>query len=321
VAEIERCDRYTAWTKYDFKVVLKKFYKWLKGNDELFPDEVRWIKPRIKGGKRMLPEELLSEEEVNKIARAAGNPRDKALVMVLYESGCRIGEIASLKLKNVSFDQYGAVLRVTGKTGDRRVRIVSSVPLLASWLDFHPHRDDPNADLWASWVRRYSDHAPSYATIVKTLKELAEAAGVHHRIYPHLFRHSRATNLASRLTEAQMKEHFGWVQSSKMASVYVHLSGRDVDNAILSTYGKANTEQAKPTENFSPKPCARCNLENAPSSKFCSKCGYALNVETVIQAETARKNADSRMNTLMQDPEFKALYDKKALNLGITADV
>ena len=34
-------------------------------------------------------------------------------------------------------------------------------------------------------------------------------------------------------TEAQMKEHFGWVPGSYMPSTYVHLSGKDVDGAIL----------------------------------------------------------------------------------------
>lgn len=28
-------------TKYDFKIVLKMFYKWLKGNDEIMPQEIR----------------------------------------------------------------------------------------------------------------------------------------------------------------------------------------------------------------------------------------------------------------------------------------
>jgi len=33
------------------------------------------------------------------------------------------------------------------------------------------------------------------------------------------------------LTEAQMKEYLGWVGDSRMASTYVHLSGRNIDDA------------------------------------------------------------------------------------------
>jgi len=316
VAEIEKCERYAAWTKYDFKVILKKFYKWLKGNDELFPEEVRWIHPSVRGSKRTLPEELVTEDEVKRMAEAAMHPRDKALVMVLYESGCRIGEIMSLKLKNVQFDEYGAVLRVTGKTGDRRVRVVASAPLLASWFDVHPSRSDPNAAVWVGRYRRYSGHVPSYASLLVVLRGLAVKAGVKRRIYPHLFRHSRATNLASKLTEAQMKEHFGWVQSSKMASVYVHLSGRDVDNAILQTYGLVNKELTAPDEKFVPKNCPRCKTANSPISKFCSCCGFVLDAETVYQAESERKKADDLMNLLMKDPEFKKMAVAKLLASG-----
>jgi hypothetical protein len=42
-----------------------------------------------------------------------------------------------------------------------------------------------------------------------------------------------------------MKKLFGWVQASKMAAIYVHLSGRDVDHAILELY------RIKPLENAS----------------------------------------------------------------------
>ncbi|MGA2789578.1 MAG: site-specific integrase [Candidatus Bathyarchaeia archaeon] len=56
-------------------------------------------------------------------AIAAENPRDKALISVLYESGCRIGEILSLKIRN-KFDNNCSVLIVNGKTGQHRVRLI-----------------------------------------------------------------------------------------------------------------------------------------------------------------------------------------------------
>lgn len=135
-------------TKYDFKIVLKMFYKWLKGDDENFPSEISWLKPRLKNEKHKLPEELLNEDEILKLAETARHPRDKALILALYESGCRIGELLTLKLKNVQFDKYGAILRVTGKTGDRRVRIISSAGVLSSWMDSHPWPDVADAMLW-----------------------------------------------------------------------------------------------------------------------------------------------------------------------------
>jgi len=46
------------------------------------------------------------------------------------------------------FDEYGCVLIVHGKTGSRRVRLVWSSSYLASYLDVHPFKGDPNSFLW-----------------------------------------------------------------------------------------------------------------------------------------------------------------------------
>lgn len=46
------------------------------------------------------------------------------------------------------------------------------------------------------------------------------------------------------LTEAQMNIYFGWAQCSYMHGVYVHLSGRDVNDAILKVNGVIDKDSA-----------------------------------------------------------------------------
>lgn len=104
VSRLEGMD-YSENSKYDFKIVLKMFYRWLKGDTGNVPPEVSWLKPKLKNHAHKLPEELLTEQDVLELARAATNARDRAFVLILYESGCRIGELLSLKVKNVQFDQ------------------------------------------------------------------------------------------------------------------------------------------------------------------------------------------------------------------------
>jgi hypothetical protein len=109
---------------------------------------------------------------------------------------------------------------------------------------------DPESWLWITKYNRKSRERYSLMdgqSIRKLLEKISRKAGISKRVYPHLLRHSRATHLASFLTEAQMKEFFGWTQSSKMAATYVHLSGRDVDNALLKIYG-LKIEEARPEE-------------------------------------------------------------------------
>ena len=64
--------RISGWTKHDYRVALKKFYKWLKGNGEEYPDEVKWIKTASAKNNK-LPDELLTERDVEKLIKAASS--------------------------------------------------------------------------------------------------------------------------------------------------------------------------------------------------------------------------------------------------------
>ena len=219
---------------------------------------------------------MLTEDDIKKLINEADNSRDKAFVAVLYETGCRIGEISELKIKNISFDDIGARLSINGKTGPRRIRIISSVPYLTEWINMHPMKDDMNS--WV-WITMKEKKQLKYEGIRKLLIKLKKKSGVKRAVNPHNFRHSRATYLAQYLTEAQMKEYLGWTQSSEMASVYVHLSGRDVDKAIFKIYGIENDVEKNEVSVIAPKKCSRCKEINETTNKFCKKCGFPLNEE------------------------------------------
>lgn len=293
-------EKYSDWTKHDYKLILKVFFRWLRKTDE-YPDEVKWIKPNIKKG-ILLPEEVLTEDEIKKLAECTDNLRDRAFILALYESGCRVGEILSLRIRNVQFDDYGAVLLVSGKTGDRRVRIIASAPQLSSWIDNHPSKNDIDAPLWVNLGNSKKHQNFGYTSAKKMLKIVAKKAGIRKRIYPHLFRHSRATFLANFLTEAQLKQHFGWAQASDMASTYVHLSGRDVDSALLKLQGMNIEKHVKDTV-LKTISCSRCNEKNSPASRFCMRCGSPMDLRDALKVDELRAKADKLMSILVQDPE------------------
>jgi integrase len=124
--------------------------------------------------------------------------------------GVRIGEVGTLKLKNVKFDEYEAVILANGKTGPRRVRAVWSVFYLINWLEEHPERQNTEAPLRFNLSRRKKSlekHAIwCYQNAV--VKD-SRSSWKKKRIHANLFRHSRATYMANYLTEAQMNMHFG----------------------------------------------------------------------------------------------------------------
>ena len=315
VANIER-EKYSDWTKQSYKVGLKKFYKWLRRTESDYPPEVRWIKATAKKNNNLLPEELLTEEEVRKLAEAADNPRDRALVLVLYETGCRAGEILSLRVKHISVDEHGATLIVMGKTGMRRVRIIASQPALAEWLNNHPLKDNPDAPLWLVIGTKNKNEALTYEAFRMALQRLAERIELKKRIHAHLFRHSRASHLATNLTEAQMDHYLGWMPGSKMPAVYVHLSGRDVDKTLLKMHGM-EVEEKQQEAKLKVRFCARCKERNSPVSRFCSRCGSPLDMQTALQVQEERTKADELMTKLLSDPDVQSVIKRKLQQMDI----
>jgi site-specific recombinase XerD len=297
--------KYAKWTKKGLKIILKKFYKWLRQVEEGYPLEVKWIKTAMKRNGEGLPE-ILTEAEVVAMINATKEERNKALISTLYESGCRIGELMNLRIKDITFnDNNGidtATLVLSGKTGARRILLISSVPYLQSWLNKHPDKNNQEAYLWIKTTKLPA----TYSRIKTIIKDIAKRAGIQKRVYPHLFRHSRASYLANFLTEAQMKEFFGWTQSSQMCQVYIHMSGRDVDNAILKSYGIKTNNQEEQEVMLKPQKCERCQELNESTNQFCKRCGLVLKEETrneMLKNEMDRQQADEVMNELVKDKE------------------
>jgi site-specific recombinase XerD len=310
VIEIEKND-WTPSSKSTFKLMIRKLYKFIEGIEEkeIYPERVKWIHTHIKKSNEKLPEELLTPEEVVSIIGCADNFRDKAFISTLYETGCRISELALVKIKQIQFDVYGAKININGKTGSRRLRVVGSSPFLQDWINNHPFNKENDCPVWIS---RESKKPLSYERIAYIIRKVAKKAGVNKRVNPHNFRHSRATFLANFLTDSQMKEYFGWTQSSDMGAVYVHLSMKETENALLKLSGiNVNEEQQKQIIN--PK-CPRCNTINKITSRFCDNCGLTLDEKIgkeIIQKEMEREEFDNLLTDALKDEKVLSLIMEK----------
>lgn len=298
---------YSEATRHDMKLFLRRFYRWLVSTGRVTLD-LQWFRVREHGLRGKLPEDVLTPDEVKSLIEAASNSRDRAFVSALYEGGVRIGELLPLRVKDVTFDQHGAILVVNGKTGYRRVRLIGTTPLLTAWLNEHPRRRDPDAFVWCMRGGR-AEYPIAHGSVRDLLRELAAKTGLRKRVNPHNFRHSRATHLANHLTEAQMNGYFGWIQGSDMSRVYVHLSGRDIDAAIFRLNGMAVDEQ-KPLDQMRVLHCGRCGEQNASTAIYCGRCCGPLTAEAakaLIRRDQAFQQVGSMMETLTEDPRFRDL--------------
>jgi len=324
-------------TTWDHKKVLKIFVRWMKlgsreKNEVGDPPEIKHVKiRRVKD--KIARTDLLTESDRTRLLQACeGNERDRAFIDCHFEAGTRPGEILNLQLKHVKFDKYGAVLHVDGKTGPRTIRLVKSTPHLATWIQNHPFRNDPEAPLWPNLSHHNHGTPLTYAGARIMLKKRCKKANLSKRVYMNLFRHSEATFTANFMTEAQMRKRHGWSKDSQMPSRYVHLVNSDVEKAIFSHYGIAK-EDSEDDQSL-PQNCLYCKMVNSSEATICSQCGKPLDIKTAIQEEEkGRKELDDlkeNMESIVDEKidefgkrfvkEMERFYEEHGLKLNKELD-
>ena len=287
------------WTIEGYKATLKRFYNWL-GKPEVVKDIKFKGKNKINYKKK--PDWRISQEEVDLLIRSCDNARDKAIISLLFDSGIRIGELLTLKIKDVVFDNYGLRIMVSGKTGVRNVRVIGdSIGYVKGWLNVHPDTFNPEAWLFCGIGHDMEGnpntgsamfHQQIYAMLRK-VKGRAVGLGFPEskRLNPHKFRHNRATELAPKLPPLVLDKEMGWNLDSKMPAVYVHLNDEEVDNAYLEANGIHVEKTVKETRKT--RTCLRCKTVNPSNSDYCLQCGSPLDYNRLKQLEDKEREVES----------------------------
>jgi integrase len=265
---------------------MKRFYRSL-GRPELA------AKIHVPPKKTRLPE-ILSERELKSILEAAGaydgSLRNRLVIELLWETGCRVGELCNLKIKDVQFDQHSAIIHLDGKTGQRRVRAFTCRPDLLEYLNNHPFKNNPNEYFFLSSQGHGGDFHRLTGSGVRQLVARLSQRVLKRRIHPHTLRHTRATELSKYMTDRELKIFGGWKRTS-MLEVYSHLSGKDVDQKLLALHGIKVDENLNSSQ-LSVRICenAECQSENSPLAVYCQKCGHPF--------------TGSSTEALLNDPKF-----------------
>jgi integrase len=220
---------YTAWTRRDIKVTLKKFYKWLHGSKNEYPSIVSWIDTHIEEG----DPPALSIDEIRIMADYSKGPMRKAMVWLLFETGARIGEFLNVRLRNVTDKESYYLIRIeVSKTFKRTIPIYEAQNYLRDWLASHPDKTNPNAFLFPT----------TYPAFRAWLKRLGKQT-LNKNVHPHLLRHSYATWLAGKkVGRYQMCKLMGWAMSSDMPDRYIDRLGVVEEETLNSIRGDELTK-------------------------------------------------------------------------------
>ncbi|WOF16788.1 tyrosine-type recombinase/integrase [Methanoplanus sp. FWC-SCC4] len=297
-AKTSRGRPYKINTVHDYVMFIKRISLWMieNGYSDLPKEKIQKIKPPRADKTTKRPDQMLSKEDIESIIRGCLTSRDRALISVLYESGCRISELGCLTWGRIRFDEYGVILTIedTKCSTQRYVRLVMAKPYLSAWRQDYPF--EPKGDSLAFITHRKDPL--TYDTTVKIIRRVALRGGVEKHITPHIFRHSRITHLINEgMNESVIKLMMWGNINTPMFQTYAHLTGGDIDREVLGSYGIVPKDE-KETHALEPLMCPKCMTINPPKAEFCNHCGVSFTEDAQDTIEEMAKDVNTNPEIL-----------------------
>lgn len=167
--------------------ILRSFFTWLEDEEYIKKSPMRKIKS-IKIEKRL--REALTKEEFETLRTGAKTLRQKALLELLYATGCRLEEIETMKKQNI--DWQNLRITVVGKGNKERTVYINATCQVHLKKYFMSRMDETDAVIVTERqpIRKLGRRA-----IQIELNKIVEQSGLQKNVYPHLIRHTMATHL------------------------------------------------------------------------------------------------------------------------------
>ena len=201
--------RFAPSTKLDYKKTLRKFYKWLQGNNDHYPELVDWIDTYEEH--REIP--ALRREEIELLADSA-KMRDKTIIMFLFDSGVRAEELLNIRVEDLTrIEETYKVRIVFSKTKPRTIHLPIASKYLDLWLRESTNKEDQSFLF-----------PITYEALRMMLHRVAKSV-LNKRVTPHILRHSSATYYANLLNHHQLCYRYGWAMASDMPNRYIDREG------------------------------------------------------------------------------------------------
>ena len=216
---------------------LKSFFKYLKKTGFISTNPATVIKtPKTK---KHLPG-FLSYIQVEK-AMEISNPRDRAIMEILYGCGLRASELIGLKIKDIDFNRDE--IKVEGKGEKQRILPLGKAARNAI-LNYLRVRHNPDKQKKAGQdvpelflnYRGGSLTTRSLQRIVrKYLVKLARAAGTN----PHILRHSFATHLLENGADLRAVQELLGHASLSTVQIYTHMTTKRLKDIYKKKHPRA----------------------------------------------------------------------------------
>lgn len=204
------------------RVLLKYLVK--HGHKTMHPDLIVLAKE----GAREI--DVLTREEVDRLfdavdVNALHGLRDIALLQMLYSTGLRVSEIASLDKRQVDLERLEFMVRGKGKKNRLCFLSQEAANRLAEYLD---KRVDEYPALFINGLKSHPEdpekHRLSTVSIQNIVKKYATKANIVKNVTPHVLRHSYATEMLRNGADLRFIQEMLGHNSITTTQIYTHIT-------------------------------------------------------------------------------------------------
>jgi site-specific recombinase XerD len=165
--------------------VLKSFFGWLVKEEIILRDPTAKVNPPKKP--KRLPKGL-TIEELETVRESCKTTRQRALLEVMYSTGCRLSEIAGMNREDINIQ--GMNLKVIGK-GDKERVVYLSFKALFHLKKYLNSRNDECEALFVTERQTY--RRMGNRAIQRDIDKIEKVANITKKLHPHVLRHTYAT--------------------------------------------------------------------------------------------------------------------------------
>jgi len=183
------------------------------------------INPKIRMQEPDALPKAIPYEDIERILDAVASVRDRALLMLLYRTGMRIGELLEVKVEDIILPDQKILLYIGSKNYEGREVYYSSdaEQALKQWL-----RSRDKTKRYLFYGR--SDKPLSYVAAWNAMRKALERSGLLDKGYSlHNLRHTFATEMINNGMRVEVLQQILGHQDIEMTMRYARLSNRRIE--------------------------------------------------------------------------------------------
>lgn len=202
--------------------ILRGFFNWLEDEEYIQRSPMRKIKtPKVE--KRL--REALTKEEFETLRTGAKTLRQKALLELLYSTGCRLEEVEQMKKSDIDWQRLQ--IRVVGKGNKERTVYINATCQVHLRKYLMSRTDDCDAIFV---TERKPIKFMGRRAIQREIKKIGKQSGLKRDVYPHLIRHTFATHMLNSGMSLDILQRILGHDEPATTLIYAELDNITVEN-------------------------------------------------------------------------------------------